>query len=163
MSEDRGWLPSEYQDEITPALRPSPNEWIVSLDDGAPALAACWEDGDQDNLYAHPWRLTDGQIVQFDHLIDHGSATLTVNADGSFTVNRPMPTEANFVRSDFENADDSVENLVKRGGSGWHSEEGLAVGEHDLDYYQWSEDIPFRFDAATRSFQRITGTGGENG
>lgn len=35
-----GWLPSAYQDEIIPPVRDTPDAWIVSLDDGAPALDA---------------------------------------------------------------------------------------------------------------------------
>lgn len=155
MKMQHGWLPHELQDEVVPPVRETPDAWIISLSDGAPALA-------YDNFYGGddtpPGRLLrDGEIVEFDEFQDYGGGTLTVNPDGTFTADPPMPAQANCVRTDLENVTDSIEHLVAHGGPGLDCP--LEPGEHDLDFYHWS-DVPgrFRFDAATRSFVRLSDT-----
>ena len=88
MSDHLTWLPSELADEMGPMPRKSPDDWVTSLDDGAPAL-----DNDSDGI-DRPSRLSDGQIVKFISLTDHGRATLIIRSDTDWTAAPPMPTEA---------------------------------------------------------------------
>jgi hypothetical protein len=68
---DRKWMPAEYQDEVVPPARATPSDWIVKLNDGAPALAG----GDPDET---PGRaLKDGDVVEFDWVEDYGNHQLT--------------------------------------------------------------------------------------
>jgi hypothetical protein len=150
------WLPTEYQDEATPPPRETPDAWITKLDDGAPALAACNEDGAPDNGYSRPWRLTDGQVVAFQEYTDFGEAMLTVAEDGAWTVDRPQPVGANCVRIDYDYVGENLEDAVK---TGWGMGEALPAGIYNVDYYAWTDDVAFRFDAASRCFVRIEQNG----
>lgn len=76
-----------------------------------------------------------------------------MRADGTFAVDREMPSAANYVRMDMDVIEQSVEDLIanSRGGLDYLIE----VGEHALDYYEWSDPQRFRFDAAARQFRRV--------
>lgn len=67
-------MPHDYQDEVVPPARCSPNDWIVRMDDGAPALASAKPFEDEDD----PGRaLKNGDRVLFDWVENYGSCDLT--------------------------------------------------------------------------------------
>jgi hypothetical protein len=151
------WLPTDWQDESIPPPRETPDAWIVQAADGAPMLAGVYEGplGESTDPARHedaPWGsprvLTDGETVHFNFTRAWGTATLTVRADGTWSVDREMPGEANCVRLEWvtESVSQTVADLVKY--SDLHADQGDQV----IEYYEWSDDIPFVFDATTRRF-----------
>jgi hypothetical protein len=150
-AEQPTWLPSDLMDEMIPPPRPSPDAWITSFDDGAPAL-----DRGEDDETGRPRRspLKDGEIVNFQSCTHYGCATLTLKAGREWSVDRPMPPEA--------------ENVCAM--EGWQIDtlapdvEGCAQAlfdtdaepdDYELSYYTWSADIPHRFDIASRKFKPV--------
>lgn len=150
------WMPAEWQDEIVPPARETPDAWIVSAADGVPMLAGCYhgplgEDPDlkptDDQPWGSPRLLSDGEIVPFCFTRDWGSAELTVRDDGTWSVDREMPSQANCVAvsGEWETVSASIADLVRN--SDMRDPETWT-----LAYYEWSEESPFVFDAATRRF-----------
>lgn len=142
------WLPSDLMDEMIPTPRSTPDAWIASLNDGAPALD--WGDDGEDGRPKGPM-LKDGDVVNFQSCTKYGEAVLTFRAAADWSVDRPMPPEAKQVcamrgwqtDSLASTVEECVENLIE------HEAE---PGEYELSYFTWSDDIPHRFDAKTRSF-----------
>lgn len=71
---ERLWLPlpHDYQDEVIPPPRLSPDDWIMHLDDGAAALAGGDDDPDDPGE-----RLIEGAVVKFDWVEKYGTCELT--------------------------------------------------------------------------------------
>jgi hypothetical protein len=140
------WIPSELIDEVNPLSRPSPDDWVVSLDDGAPALHDGGE-GEGNRL------LKDGEIVGFVTITDYGSAQLIIRSATDWTATPPMPQEAKEVcaisgwqlDSFASSTEECVQNIL--------ADEQGEPGEYELSYFTWSNDIPHRFDAKTRTFK----------
>lgn len=143
---DREWLPYDYFDEVIPPMRESASAWIVPGPEGAATLAASWED-DGGRM------LVDGEIVPFLYHVDHGTAVLTIANDLSWTAAPPMPADANTVYSpeiDFSGSN-TIEGMVKD-----MAEFGaLEPGTLAISFGYWSDQLPFRFDAATSSFVQV--------
>lgn len=145
------WWPSDYLDESMPDGRPSPDDWIAALDDGAPALVGPYgEDSDKEDMVA----LADGETVSFSRYQGHGQATLILDRDGSFSVDLPMPAQAEcvWVIGDVDTLDGDVENLAAC------LHDAGEVGLVELEYYSFPETT-FRFDAATRAFVAVPSPG----
>jgi hypothetical protein len=86
--------------------------------------------------------------VHFNFTRAWGTATLTVRANGTWSVDREMPDDANCVRVewDAESVSQTVADLVND--CSLHRDPDT----HVIEYYEWSGDIPFVFEAATRRF-----------
>ena len=69
------WLPYDLMDQMTPAPRNSPDDWIGSLDDGAAAIIAGVGHGGTAQKIC---LLRDGEVVKFCSMTTHGSAILTL-------------------------------------------------------------------------------------
>ena len=144
-ADQQTWLPSDLMDEISPPPRISPDHWITSLDDGAAALDS-GEDGETESP-----ALKDGQTVNFLSLTKYGEAILMFRSAADWSVDRPLPPEAQQVcvmqgwQTDSlqTRAKECVESLTRA---------DAEAGEYELSYFTWSDDIPHRFDAKTRSF-----------
>lgn len=149
------WLPSELMDEMIPPTRPTPDAWIASLDDGAPALDNGGED-DERRLT----KLQDGQIVSFQSLTDHGTAELTIRSATDWTANPSMPAAAKQVCAMNGWQIDSLSTSVAECVQAIMENEQGQPGEYELSYHTWSDDIPHRFDAKTRSFKPAGPTNG---
>lgn len=142
----REWLPYDYFDECIPPLRDSASAWIVPGAEGVATLADCEE--------GNPGRaLVDGELVPFLYHVDHGTAVLTIADDLTWSVSSPMPADANSVWSpDLDiGGSNTIEGLVKD----LAECEGLEPGRLDLNFGYWSDQLPFRFDAATASFVQV--------
>ena len=82
------WLPADLMDEMIPPPRNSPDDWVGSLDDGAPAIIAGVDDGGTAEKIC---LLRDGDTVKFCSMTAHGSAILTLKTERQWSVDRPMP------------------------------------------------------------------------
>jgi hypothetical protein len=151
---DITWLPSKLMDETFPPPRPSPDDWITSLDDGAPAIEN-GEDYDQQE----PTLLHDGEVILFQRCDHYGNANLTLAADGGWKVDRPKPPVATDVvaingwqyETHASSVDECATMLVQAEAD---------PGDYEISYYSWSDDIPHRFDAKARSFMPVRPTNG---
>lgn len=143
------WSPERYCDEVAPEPRDSPDHWITSLEDGAPALAAP-NDWDE----CSPIRLNDGDVVGFVSYTNYGQAELILEADGTHSIDRAMPAEAELVCAlwgwQSETLSSTPDEVAKK-----LRELDATPGDYVLAYYTYSHEQPFVFDAATRSFRRV--------
>jgi hypothetical protein len=154
------WWPYALMDEAMPAGRDNPDAWLDTLPDGRPFLAGGDDDG---RLESQP--LADGERVEFIRCDTYGQAELVIRRDGSWSVETPMPPEAEQVcalggwqvDSLAETVEDCVDRLKEEIGplcDGPDLFDGAdGSREFDLSYYTFSEPIPFRFDAARRTFE----------
>ena len=144
------WLPADLMDEMIPPPRNSPNDWVGSLDDGAAAIIAGADDGGSAEKIC---LLRDGDVVKFCSMTRHGSAILTLMAERQWSVDTPMPKEAEQVcaingwqvKSLALSVEECAEALF---------DYDAEPGDYELSYYTWSDGIPFVFDAAVRTFRR---------
>ena len=140
----KGYVPLIYADETAPEPRSTPDAWLTMLENGWPAIAG--ELVDDEN--ARP--IEGGEVVHFLRLTDHGSAILTIEEDAGYTVTRDMPAGVQVcIDNDPETIAGSVEALV--------AEFDPEPGEYRLFYYEWSGEIPYRFDAAGKRFVLVDG------
>lgn len=149
MSDDRVWYPADYVDEICPPGRPSPDHWIVQLDDGAP----CIDHPDDDEPMGVA--LKDGDVVEFTWSARAADLTLTVHADGTWALPDLPPEPANgelVYRILYDN------DTVTTDPATWF-EDGifdLEVGDHEVEVTAWSlSDISFRFSFAEQRFMPV--------
>lgn len=147
-----GWIPEAYLDEISPEPKPSPSDWIGTLDDGAPGLLGFYDERPER-------RINDGDRIDFYETRAMGSATLKIGDDGAWSVDREMPSAANLVDCpDLESSFDSIGAMIESAedtavaGCGGEFEAG---SDYHIRYWYWSERLPFRFDGTTRSFVQV--------
>lgn len=74
-----GWVPCEYMDEAMPPCRTQPIDWIERFADGW-RLALPYE-ADPEWFRLHV--LSDGDVVDFSELIEHGEIDVEISADGT--------------------------------------------------------------------------------
>jgi hypothetical protein len=139
-NESREWLPAAYQDEVIPPPRATPNDWIVRLPgDGLPALAPI-EEG------MEPKAIAEGQIVQFDWMVDMDRIELTIDGAVHRVDDDPPPApEGGYlcfvVVGDPDTLSLSIFDLVQL-----LREYGADDGTYDVHCYAWSTNsVPFRF------------------
>lgn len=142
---DDGWMPADYCEESSPPARATPTDWVVSDEQGRAGLS--------EEFGTKPaFLLEDGRQVEFLRYSDHGEATLTFGA-GGVVVSSPMPVEAEHCCAlDGLQADtlaDSVDELITQLVEAVQPED---ESEFRISYYSFEGPLPFRFDAATRSF-----------
>ena len=129
----RKWLPTDYQDEMIPELRASPDDWIVN----GGSVAGMWEDDE-------PTPVAEGEVVKFDWCEHLGRAKLVVSHDGTWTCDCPIPKAP--YGSEFHvmavgdpaamNVD--MEDFITE----------LDPGEYDIRFYAWScNPVPHEFKA----------------
>ena len=84
----------------------------------------------------------------------YGTGDLTINSDRTWSVDPPMPPEAEIVCAlmgwQSETLSLSVDECVAA-----LREADAEPGQYTLSYYSWSVDQAFTFNAATRSFKAI--------
>ena len=141
------YVPEIYCDETSPPPRESADDWIVALDDGAPALAGEFSRDP-------PSALHDGDIVKFLEIADHGQAKLLFDlASGVWAVDPPMPQAAESVCAleglQIETLSNDVEGVIDA------LKEMGEDGEFTLAYYSYSAPIPMLFDAGARRFTKM--------
>jgi len=142
------WFPKDYCDEVMPDDRESANAWLIKTASGTICIDAPtpWD--------GEPIPLSDGEIVKFSTRTDYGRAKLTFASDGSWTVDHPMPKDAQQVCAmlgwQSETLSKSVEGVVDL-----LREIGEADGEFVLAYYTFADAPDQRFDAATQSFVEV--------
>lgn len=137
---NREWWPSEAIDEIPPTGRDTPNDWLLTLDDGAQGYGSRNEgDGFE------PRVITEGQIVPFTCCDTLEDAVLTFGPGGSFEIDPPVPAGAMLmVDGDTDTVSEDADQLVEILREAGEADEGT---KHDLTVYRWSDDIPLRFTA----------------
>lgn len=137
------WWPSEMMDEVMPTGKEKPEDWLF----GGSSIWIVADEGEGGMTAG----LKDGQIVNFVTCTDEGSASLTLNDDKTWSVDFPMPASAKqcCIMSGWQSdtLGDTVEQSVK----------GLIDNDaepdtYEISYFTWSDNIPLRFDLATRSF-----------
>ena len=151
--DDAKYLPEDYQDEMPPASRPSPNDWIKRLPGDVFALVGLDEAMGNKPDDSAARILTDGDIVLFDWSRGHGNAELTIRVDGTWSVSRDMPTGGEnelmmvaFV-GEWESVSMSIDELVENA-AGYRGATGEAEESDTIHYYSWSENgVPFEFRA----------------
>lgn len=130
------WLPADYQDEMIPELRDSPDDWIAP---GCAALAAADEDCD-------PLPLTDGEIIKFDWCVGLGRGVITVIDSDTWTCDVDIPSAPDGshlcirVIGDDRIADgpaDLAQQMII---------DGDGPGSYEVTFYAWSrKSVPHEF------------------
>ena len=143
-------LPSDLMDEMIPSPRNSPDDWIGSMDDGAPAIIAGVDDGGTAEKIC---LLRDGELVKFCSMTTHGSAVLTLKSGGQWSVDNPMPWAAEQVCAINGWQIDSFASSVEECTEALFDYEAKP-GDYDLSYYTWADGISFVFDAGRQTFKR---------
>ena len=144
----RKWVPEVYLDEVVPAPRLSPDEWIVAAPDGSFRLAA----GDPYGEDAEPTQaLNDGDVVAFEWTEDHAALDLTFHrsADGewSWTLSgtEPVASEGSsmIVADDLDRDTmcDSVDELAQDHIDSVRPDDGDKI---TIAFWAWS-DKPTEF------------------
>lgn len=145
---DRKWMPSEYADEVVPPPRPTPDAWIITLSDGAHALAG----GEPYGEDAGPGRaLKEGDVVNFDWTENFGNRELTFHKsdDGwkwTLDGDEPLAPPDGYMNvaevGDWETAMPSLDEFAET-----YSDSGVEDGETiTVTFYAWSaNDVPFVF------------------
>lgn len=146
------FLPSAWMDEYVPDPQTDVNLFIFRDDTGTYYLRPV---EDQDDAESYSQVLNHGDIVMFDEHRQFGDFTLTINEDGSWETDSPIPTDATCIRvdRDTDTLQPSIRELI--------SENDLQAGVHQIDAYWWSGyETPRRFivDGDTARFERIEGT-----
>lgn len=130
------WLPADYQDEMIPDLRDSPDDWIAP---GCAALAAADEECD-------PMPLTEGEVVKFDWCVSLGRNRITVTDSDTWTCDAdiPSPPEGGdlcirVIGDDriVDSADDLARQVII---------DGDGPGSYEISIYAWSwKSVPYEF------------------
>lgn len=144
---DRKWLPKDYQDEVIPPPRNSPNDWIVRLPGDAYGLAPA------DEEYGDPHVLKDGDIVEFDWTVYHGQASFFVADDADrnwwIDVDEPKVPEGGYmIVAEHCNAIDTMQDGLSDFAKAFI--ENLTNAdlpcETTIIFYSWSlKSVKFRF------------------
>jgi hypothetical protein len=151
MTDKTAYFPQDLVDEIMPPDRPTPDAWIVDLDDGAPALDLRFS---PDEANSNCRALKDGDHVIFVSRSDYGVWPLKLTAEG-YTVDVPMPSEANTccILGGFQaetlatSLEECVRLLREYVGDSFEPDDVFEVF-----YYAFDDGVPYRFDAAARHF-----------
>lgn len=148
----RKWLPTDWQDEVTPPPAVSPSDFI-QLDADGPFLAPLGWKPDTEELAEHDprIRLEDGTLVQFSWVEDHGHRTLTVLADGSWTLDEPFPDAAEqfWLPGDPDTINLGIDDLVRGSIDGWS--DPLPPGDWVVAGYTWGPHSVWRYHAASNA------------
>lgn len=143
------WWPEALVDEIMPEGRKSPDDWIVDHN-GAPALSM----GEEEDNDGPPQPLQAGQIIQFSAMVELDMCVLRLDAQGGYTVERPMHPEATdcciLHGWQFETMAESVDGCVQGLRDG-----AAEPGDYVISYYTWKHQQAYQFDAAKRCFVKI--------
>lgn len=130
----RSWLPSAWMDEVSPSPSASPDDFLKRNTAGVLQLAPVDDDSD----WLKPEDIEEGAEIGFYWCEQRGTSTLTIHADGTWTVDPPFPTDANtFVDagSDYE-TDLTIEGLVQAIAD---TTPGLQTIE--VEAWTWSDEI----------------------
>jgi len=141
-AEPKRWLPAEHQDEVIPAPRDRPEDWLFRMDDGAWALAGPDDDNPTDRCIP----VAAGDIVTFQWTEDFGAIRVTVRPDGSFVAHQQPHPDAtmfcllgntDFISTSLEEFAQSYAEAVRTAGG--------EMPEYELvECYRWSDDLEFR-------------------
>jgi hypothetical protein len=145
---EKKWMPARYQDEIVPAARPSPTDWVKRLDDGAYALEAAFPDEGFD-LQDCP--LAEGETIHFQWTSK--LFTVQFTRGDNRLVFWPVVGDAETFAYEAGDADTIVNDP-------WALQEYI---EHELqfheaveiEFYCWSDEIAFAFHNG--AFQPVKG------
>lgn len=89
------WVPVDMHRREHPiSPKADPNAWLGSADNGSPILFASAEDVPEGRAWIEP--LAEGDIVPMVPVRDFGAATLIVQPDRTWQVDRPQPAESNW-------------------------------------------------------------------
>lgn len=142
------YLPSGWLDECIPAPQAKPDSFIFR--DGNAWTLRPPEDADEYESCTQ--LLRHGEIVLFRENRVFGDFLLTIDADGNWTTDHPIPSEATHFR--FEWSIDTIANSVEE----LISANEMKEGQFHIDAYWWSNfDVPLRFmsDNGAARFERI--------
>lgn len=141
----RRWVPQDYVDEITPRPRERADDWIVTLPGDAYALAPI-DEGETPERFLHA-----GDRVLFDWTESHGEADFTVEADGTWSVDRRPPEDVThiYVIGDVETLAYGVDGPAALAEFAANMiENGAGAGTERIAYYTWSDPaVEFEFRA----------------
>lgn len=141
-AEGRLWWPACWGDEVMPPGRPTPDEFLIRLDDGRLQIGYAddaTDVSDDDRAYfSQP--VKDGDIVRFtscDHL---GLAKVFFTQNGGYhIVEGAEPPEANWCRIEIDN-DTISESLEQLAGVARESFLGDDFHDsHTVSFARWSE------------------------
>ena len=144
---DVQWWPAYMLDEIMPQHSTSADAWIISHSAGFAIDAD--EPGNESSYFGQPQPLTDGEIVNFITCTDYGLATLSFDPTCAWSVDIPMPAEARLccILGDGDTLGGNVDETVKI-----MMERGDEADDYVIGYYTYSNQIPLRFEQASRRF-----------
>ncbi|MRX32777.1 hypothetical protein [Aminobacter sp. MDW-2] len=147
------WLPSEWMDEVNPALLASPDAYITREGD-AWVLRLPKDALDYENpFYRLP--VEPGQVVGFSWHEPHGDVQLLIHADGTWTATTPVPSAATHF---FEQGEGIIANELDDFVTG---SDRLEEGEYHIQAYTWG-DVSFRFELDVDGAGRFVSCAGAN-
>ena len=146
----RKWLPTDWQDELTPPPSVSPSDFLRFDDEGAFLAPLDWSPEGEPEGFG-PIRLSDGTSVRFSWVEDHGQRTLTVYEDGSWKLDEPFPdgVEQFWLPGNPDTLSLSIDELVRGDDGVWV--EPLPAGDCIVGGYTWGPASAWRYDAAIKA------------
>ncbi len=127
----KGWIPSEYMDEVCPEPRPTPSDWLIA--DPLKRLAP----GD-DGPEAAPGRLVrNGDVVKFDELVSYPNVRAVWNGPGDWKLLSPYPAGATCfcLLGDPDTVGYSLDDFMRDNGEMGSFEPGE---EFEINAFDWS-------------------------
>ncbi|WP_062203522.1 hypothetical protein [Aureimonas sp. AU12] len=140
----RWWCPGDWLDEVCPVQVEDPAHAVICDGEGRWFLVdddfrdAGETDPSATETQAMP--LEPGDVVIWSYSETRGEFTVTVDADGSFTLDGVAPSDATqwWVPGEHDVLADTLGELVR--------ERGLSAGVHLVEARHWSNDVALRFD-----------------
>lgn len=148
---ERVWLPAGWEDEVIPSMLPSPDHFL-EREGEAWFLRLPPEDPERDNEF-YKTELVPGQVVEFRWSEHYGHRLLQVHADGSWSLDEPIPEKATQLFA-------ISEGVIGLSPAELAAE--LEPGEHVISAYTWSETIPFRLEIDGEGPGRLVMCAGAN-
>lgn len=137
------WVPSAFVDEVTPAGRAHPSDWITWDGAGHPIRISFGDDSPETHLEIAP-----GETMMFDWSVDHGRVIFSIRPDGSYTTSRRIPPEANsfWVIGDPDTWGDSADEFARNMADNefYSRRDYIDDGsEFEVGMVQWGDSAPF--------------------
>lgn len=161
----RKWCPAEWMDEVPPTLGLSPDDFLKRTAEGVLQLTPITAEGEDGESWPPTTDIVPGAIVSFTWHENRGARLITIQADGSWTIDEPFPDDTNCFRDEYGEleVEGSIQDVVNsyRG----NDLPGSAIIEDDdypyalgIEGWTWSDGEPFRvkvLESGAATFEKV--------